>query len=266
VDFDRLLPMAEKHGLFLIEDSAHAHGTEWKGHKVGALATAGTFSFQMSKSLPCGEGGAVVTDDKSFYERAMLLHNIGRTMESRQYGHVVVASNYRLSEFQAAVLNGQLRKLPAQVDRKHENGEWLAAELEKIGGIRPLRRDPRVTKRGYYFFVMRYDSGEFEGLPRDRFLEAVKAEGMEMFPAYGMPIYGNRAYQREGAGNTGPVRIPSLNAGPDYDNLHLPAAERFCREEQVVLLHQWLLAERSELQKVLDAIAKVKENATELVA
>ncbi len=265
VDFDRLLPIAEKHGLFLIEDCAHAHGTEWKGRKVGATGKAGTFSFQMSKSLPGGEGGMVLTDDEGLYERAMLLHNIGRSMESRKYGHVVVASNLRLSEFQGAVLSGQLRKLPAQVDRKHENGEWLAAELTRMGGLRPLKRDPRVTKRGYYFFVMRYDQSAFGGVPRGRFLEAMEAEGMDMFAGYEMPLYRNRAYQKEGRGNTGPVRVPSLNPGPDYDHMSLPVAERFCREEQVVMLHHWLLAERSELQKVVDAVAKVREHAEELL-
>lgn len=265
VDFDRLLPLAEKHGLFLIEDAAHAHGSEWKGRKVGAIGNAGTFSFQMSKSLPAGEGGAVLTDDEEFYQRAMLLHNIGRSLESRLYGHVVVASNYRLSEFQAALLESQLRKLPDQVDRKHENGDWLAAELEKIGGMRPLKRDPRVTKRGYYFFVMRYDEEQFKGVSRDRFVEAVKAEGMDMFPGYGRPLYANRAYRKEGRGNTGPVRVPSLNPGPDYDNMHLPVAARFCYQEQVIMLHHWLLAERSELQKVVETVAKVKEHVEELV-
>jgi len=187
-------------------------------------------------------------------------------MKAREYGHEIVASNYRLSEFQGALLNSQLAKLPGQVERKHENGEWLAAELEKIGGVRPLKRDPRVTKRGYYFFVMRYDKEHFKGVHRDRFLEAMNAEGMAMlFEAYGRPLHHNRAFQKAGRGNTGPVRVPSLNPGPDYDNLHLPVAEQFCYEEQVIMLHEWLLADRSELQKLVDAVAKVKENAEELL-
>ncbi|HUU53277.1 MAG TPA: DegT/DnrJ/EryC1/StrS family aminotransferase [Armatimonadota bacterium] len=266
VDFDRLLPIAKKHDLVFIEDCAHAHGTEWKGRKVGALGTAGTFSFQMSKSLPGGEGGAVLMDDDALYEQARLLHNIGRGTAPREYGHVLVASNYRMSEFQAAVLSSQLKKLPAQVERKHENGEWLASELEKIGGLRPLKRDPRITKRGYYFFVMRYDPEQFQGAPRERFAAAIEAEGMDMlWEAYQMPLYANRAFQKAGRGNTGPVRVPSLNPGQDYDNLHLPVSERFCYEEQLVMGHEWLLSERAELQKLVRAVAKVKENAAELV-
>ena len=264
MDFDRLLPLAEKHGLWLLEDAAHAHGSEWKGRKVGAHGLAGTFSFQMSKSLPGGEGGAVLTNDEDFYERAMLLHNIGRGLEAPKYGHTVVASNYRLSEFQGALLSSQLRKLPAQVETKHSNGEWLATELDRIGGVRPLKRDSRITQRGYYFFVMRYDKDEFQGVHRDRVVEALQAEGIEARPAYGRPIYANRAYQKEGRGSTGPVRVPSLNPGQDYDNLHLPVAERFCYEEQIIILHHWLLAERPELQKLLDALVKIKENAAEL--
>jgi hypothetical protein len=138
--------------------------------------------------------------------------------------------------------------------------------LTRIGGIRPLKRDPRVTKRGYYFFVMRYDREEFGGAPRDRFVDAMQAEGMDVFPAYDIPIYANRAYHQAGRGNTGPVRVPSLNPGPDYDNMHLPVAERFCREEQVVMLHHWLLADGPQLQKVVDAIVKIKDNAEELLS
>jgi len=91
------------------------------------------------------------------------------------------------------------------------------------------------------------------------------AEGMDMFAGYAMPLYRNRAYQKEGRGNTGPVRVPSLNPGPDYDHMSLPVSERFCRDEQVVMLHHWLLAERGELQKVVDAVAKVREHAEELL-
>jgi len=267
VDFDRLVPIAEKHGLALIEDCAHAQGTEWKGRKVGAIGTAGSFSFQMSKALPGGEGGCVVTNDSELHERALLLHNIGRGYGEREYGHLVIASNYRLSEFQGALLASQLEKLPAQVDRKSDTGDWLAAELAKIGGIQALPREPRITKRGYYFFIMRYDSAAFKGVKRDRFLEAMHAEGITMlFDAYGRPLYHNRAFQSAGRGNTGPVRVPSLNPGPDYDNLHLPVAERICYEEQVVLPHKWLMADRSELEKLLAAVAKVKDNAAELLS
>jgi dTDP-4-amino-4,6-dideoxygalactose transaminase len=265
IDFDRLVPIAQKHGLSLIEDCAHAHGTEWRGRKVGAIGRAGTFSFQMSKSLPGGEGGIVLTDDDELFERALLLHNIGRSMKLREYGHVVVASNYRLSEFQGAILGSQLKKLPPQIERKHENGEWLAAELSRIGGLRPLKRDPRITKRGYYFFILWYEKEEFGGAPRERFVEALNAEGPALlWDGYGRPLYQNRAYQKEGRGNTGPVRVPSLNPGPDYDNMHLPVSERFCYEQQLVMLHDWLLADRSELQKLVDAVAKIKENKDEL--
>lgn len=266
-DFDRLLPLAEQHGVFLMEDSAHAHGSEWRGRKVGTEGLAGTFSFQMSKSLPGGEGGMVLTNDEDLYQRALLLHNIGRDPSSHAYGHVAIASNLRLSEFQAAVLNCQLEKLPDQVERKYENGEWLAAELTRIGGLLPLKRDPRITKRGYYFFVMRYDKDQFGGASRDRFLEAMEAEGIGMlFDAYERPVYRNGAFLPEARSNTGPVRVPALNPGPDYGNLRLPVAERFCAEEQVVMLHESLLADRRELQKILDSVAKIKEHAEELRA
>jgi len=265
-DLDRLTSIAKKHDLVLVEDCAHAQGSEWQGRKVGAIGRVGTFSFQMTKALPAGEGGCVVTDDSELYERSLLLHNIGRGYGEREYGHLVVASNYRLSEFQSALLSSQLAKLPEQVDRKHENGDWLAGGLTDLGGIHALPRDPRITKRGYYFFVMRYDSAAFKGVPRNRFVEAMHAEGMTMlFDAYGRPLHQNRAFQSDGRGNTGPVRVPSLNPGPDYDNLRVPVAEKFCSEEQVVLPHHWLLADRPELAKLVSAMEKVKHHAEELI-
>jgi dTDP-4-amino-4,6-dideoxygalactose transaminase len=263
VDFDRILPIVEEHGLILIEDCAHAQGTEWKGQKVGTFGHVGAFSFQETKSFTAGEGGIVLTDDQEIAERARLLHNIGRVVGRPGYEHHMLASNYRMLELQAALLLAQLRRYQRdQVKVKHENGKLLAEGLRNIGGVEPLKQDERITQRGYYFFVIRYDSEQFGGVHRDRFLEALKAEGVPCGAGYGIPLYRQPAFKRE---RIEPLLPESSKPWPDYENMYLPMAERFCAEEQITLPHQVLFADRPDLEMIFNAIAKIKANAAELV-
>ena len=260
IDFDAILPILKKNKLVLIEDAAHAHGTEWKGHKVGAIGDMGCFSFQQSKSLTSGEGGAVLTNNSKLAKEAGLIHNIGRAVGEGRYNHYLLSSNYRMTEFQGALLLSQMRRLPEQTERKHKNGEFLAAELRKIGGIEPLKRDPRVTKRGYYFFVMRYDETQFGNVSRAKFLEALEAEGVPARIGYGV-LYKQPAFRRSAIEKVLSKHIVHI---PDYEHLYLPVAERLSDKEEVVLSHQVLLSNRSGIQMIIDAIAKIKENVEEL--
>jgi len=263
VDFDALSPIVEKHRLLFVEDCAHAQGTEWRGKKVGAQGHLGAFSFQQSKALTAGEGGIVLTNDSTLAEQARLYHNIGRVLGHPGYEHRVLASNYRLPELSAALLLSQLSRLPEQIERRIVGASFLAEGLESIGGLKPLKKDPRVTRRGYYFMVLRYDRKQFHDVPLGRFLEALKAEGVPCASGYGMPLCKQPAFRREYVAEL--LRRP-IEEIPDYPNLHLPVAERFCAEEQVTLPQAVLLAEPSELQLIVDAVAKVKEHAGPLYA
>jgi len=259
-NFDEILPIIEKHNLFLIEDCAHAHGTEWKGRKVGAIGDMGGFSFQESKSLAAGEGGIVLTDSDELAEKAKLIHNIGRVVGRPGYEHYILSSNKRMTEFQAALLLSKLKTFPQQVEKKHLNGEYLASRLKKIGGVDPLRRDSRITKRGYYYFVIRYDPEEFGGLPKEKFLQALNAEGVPAGCGYGMPLYRQPAFKEENLRGVIPKGIQT----PDYENLYLPGAEEFTAKE-ITLPHSILLAEREALDLIVSSIEKIKENVEELL-
>lgn len=262
IDFDKILPIVRRHKLFLLEDAAHAHGTAWKGKKVGAIGDMGSFSFQESKALTSGEGGIVLTDKKQLAEKARLIHNIGRVMGKPGYGHVLLSSNYRLSEFQGAVLLSQMERLKEDVELKHRNGKYLNKCLRQIGGLRPLKEDERITKRGYYFFVLRYLKEAFEGVSRGKFLEALKAEGIARIGCgYGRPLYRQRAFRKENIKYLLPDKIGPI---PDYENLNLPQSEKFC-VEQIAVSHVILLSPREEIEKLLEAFSKVKENIKELL-
>ncbi len=262
VDFDIIVPIAKKHNLLLVEDAAHAHGTEWKKRKVGAIGDFGSFSFQESKSLTAGEGGIVLTNNEELAEKARLIHNIGRKVGISDYLHLILSSNYRMTEFQGALLLSQMQHLPEWTQLKHKRGEYLATELHKIGGVEPLKRDSRVTRRGYYFFIIRYNEGEFKGLSRDKFIEALNAEGVPCSAAYGVPLYKNPAFKKE---NLKGIWAKGIGPIPDYERLCLPVAEKFCTHQQVVLPHTVLMADHSGIQMIIDSISKIKDNVEELV-
>ena len=259
-NFDEILPIVRKHDLFLIEDCAHAHGTEWKGRKVGAIGDMGGFSFQQSKSMTAGEGGMVLTNDEELADKARLIHNIGRVMGRPGYEHFILSSNYRMTEFQAALLLSKMKVLPQEVETKHSNGEYLAERLRKVGGVEPLRRDSRITKRGYYFFVVRYNPKEFNGLPKEKFLQALKAEGVPASLGYGMPLYKQPAFRKENLKGV----IPKEGQVPEYENLYLPGSEKFIAGE-ITLPHPILLADKEALDLIVSSVDKIKENVKELL-
>jgi dTDP-4-amino-4,6-dideoxygalactose transaminase len=261
IDFDRLLPLASQHGLHLIEDAAHAQGSAWRGRPVGAIGAFGSFSFQESKALPSGEGGIILTNDDALAERARLLHNIGRRTDRPGYLHYALASNYRLSELQAALLLTQFARLPEEVEARDAFGRLLDAGLAETGVLLPQRRDERVTRRGYYFAIYRYQQDALDGIPRDAFLTALRAEGVPASLAYGMPVYRYAAFSPE-ALRSSPLR--GLEHVPAYHQLHLPVTERISRQEQVTIPHQILLAGPEGARQIVDAVTKIAERRDDL--
>ena len=264
-DMDRIMEIAKKHNLLIVEDCAEAHGSEWRGQKVGTIGDMGAFSFQMGKPLTCGEGGIVTTNDEGLAAKCYAYHNLGRLPGAPLYEHSVVAWNYRMTEFQGAILLGQMTRLREQTEIRYQNGEYLARELEKIGGVQALKRDLRVTKRGYYFYFIRYNSKEFGGLPRSKFMESLNAEGIDTHTAHNQPLYKNKVFVEMYFGRTGcPVRCPIYGKEINYSKVHCPQAERIYAEE-VVSLGKDFLIYRENVDLIIAAIRKIKENLSELI-
>ena len=145
VNLDALLAIAKRHNLVLIEDAAHAHGAEYKGRRVGAIGQMGMFSFQSSKNLCSGEGGIVLTNHDDLAERLRSIHNCGRRVGRAWYEHFTIGGNYRLSEFQGAVLNAQWTRFDEQTTTRDANGKYLAERIARIPGLYPQRRGPEHT-------------------------------------------------------------------------------------------------------------------------
>jgi dTDP-4-amino-4,6-dideoxygalactose transaminase len=157
-DMDRITALAQKHNLAVIEDAAHAHGCEWKGKRAGSLNSLfSSFSFQASKNMTCGEGGIVCTNDHRLAVACDSLTWAGRKVGRPWYEFHRLGWNYRLTEFQAAILRCQLRRLDEQNRLRMKNAKSLSGKLGEIDGIRPLVQDSRTTVHGYHIYMFRYD-------------------------------------------------------------------------------------------------------------
>lgn len=243
-DMDGVMAAARRHGLRVVEDAAQAHGAAWRGTPVGAIGDVGTFSFQSSKAINAGEGGMMVTNDPDVEELLWSYRNVGRRKGGEWYEHVRLGWNLRLTEFQAAVLLEQLRRFPGQRAHRAESAEYLSARLEAIPGIVPLRVPEGVTAHTWYSYHFRWLGEADGGLPKLRFSEALRAEGIPNFHGY-VPLDRNEAVRAEIA------RLGGAEPAP------CPAAARAADHEVLMLSLPILMGSHDDLDQVADAVAKV---------
>lgn len=253
-DMDAFTALANKHNLALIEDAAQAHGSEWRGRKVGSIGTAGSFSFQLSKNMSAGEGGAIVTDDDELAEKIWSIHHIGRRKDGLWYGHYVLSSNYRMTDWQAAILREQLKRLDGQIDVRERNVSYLNSALGDLEGISSFQRDSRATRITHHLYMFRYDSGAFGNLPKNSFVDALAAEGIPAHSGY-TPIQKQPLFQTD--------EVNRISSGIDYSAVKLPEADRAC-EETVWITQNALLGTEKDMNDIKSAILKIRDNRGEL--
>ncbi len=275
-DMDEVLRIAKKHNLFVIEDCAHKHGGEWNGKKAGSIGDIGSFSYQLSKHLTAGEGGTVTTNSFELYEKLDALRNCGRRPEPEttvkadkgegvyfDAGNFCQSGNFRITEFQAAILIEGLKRLPAQNQVRDENGIYLNSLIKSIPGIIPMRRDARETKEAYFNFSFRYDQAGFKGLPVAKFRAALTAEiGIEVAASY-TPLNKCSLY----VPLTKPARH-KLNeeywAAIDPTRFALPVCDKIHFEGSACIHHKILMGTKADMELVAAAIQKVYDNAGSL--
>lgn len=263
-DLDGLKRICKKHDLVLIEDCAHAHGAKWRGKGIGSHGDFGSFSFQSSKLMTSGEGGIVLTSNKEYEEKLQSIVNCGRKEWGyNSYKGRVFGNNYRISELQAAVLIGQLKKLNSLTARREENGEYLTDLLQDIKGIKTLKIDKRVTTRTHYQYVFKYDPRGFKGLHRDRFLQALAAEGIMADGDFYEPIQARPGF------SPSLKQFPFLKKrypkGITKDVAHTPVTQKAAYEEAVWLHYPYLMGAMKDVKDVVRAILKVQANVDELL-
>jgi dTDP-4-amino-4,6-dideoxygalactose transaminase len=254
--------LARRHNLRIIEDAAHAHGARWQGKAVGAWGDAGTFSFQAFKLATAGEGGMIVTRSAGVADFCWSYCNQGRRRDGGWFEHVRLGTNYRLTGFQAAVLAAQLRRLPRQTEIRAANLAYFRSRLAEFPGLTLAPDDPRAERNPHYLIIFRYHPEHFGGLPRDRAIQALQAEGIPFKPSYPYPLYRNPLFRKE-SGLL--ARYPGWHAAQDYENLNLPEAERSCRDA-LWLNHEVFLGNEGDVDDILRAIEKLHRHAPSLLA
>jgi dTDP-4-amino-4,6-dideoxygalactose transaminase len=243
-DMDGVMGAAGRHGLRVVEDAAQAHGAAWRGRPVGAIGDVGVFSFQSSKPINAGEGGIMLTDDAELDELLWSYRNVGRRRGGEWYEHVRLGWNLRMTEFQAAVLLGQMHRMPEQQAQRTKAAAYLDAGLAAIPGVVPVKVPEGVTAHSWYTYHWRWLGADEGGLPKAEFSRALAAEGIPVFGGY-VPLNRNRAVVDE---------IQRLG-GREPDAC--PNAERAAADEVMVFALPMLMGTTADLDDVVAAVDKV---------
>jgi dTDP-4-amino-4,6-dideoxygalactose transaminase len=264
-DVDAVMAIASKRNLPVIEDACQSHLAEWKHRKVGTWGQAGCFSFQASKNLNSGEGGAILSNDEAFIEKCYTFHNnsSGRSRPSIGAEYTVPGLNLRLTEFQAAMLLSQMTRLEAQSKRREGNAAYLTSLLREIPGIHPARWTEGCTRNAYHLYMFRYDARQFNALTREAFLKALRAEGVPASGGYKplnrepflKNVLESRTY-RNVYGQKHLSRVMDMN-------LSCPQNDRLC-SEAVWLTQNMLIGKRSDMDQIAEAVNKIRSSSARL--
>jgi perosamine synthetase len=260
-DMGRIMEIAKKHDLKVIEDAAQAHLAEYKGKKLGMIGDVGCFSFQSSKTIACGEGGGIVGNNEDLMDKCYTVHNHGT---SRQGRTEVAGPKYRMNEFEAAVLLGQWDGVEERFARRNENAARLTYRLKDVPGIRPQKLYKGTESGSFYLYPMSYLKEEFGDIDRDIFLKALRAEGVSLSP------YIKNGLHKE-------PWIEHILAQPVYKKMfskkrlreyreqcECPMCDQVCREMAMIWASGPLLAAKEDMDDIADAITKVYENRDKL--
>lgn len=257
-DMDAIMAIAEKHNLVVIEDSAHAHGAQWRGMGAGAIGDFGSFSLQSAKTLTTGEGGVLLCKDRKMAERVSSIIDCGRPKDPAGV-EFTMGANLRLSEVQAALGLVALERFPAQFEERAAMADYLEEGLSEISGISLLKRDLRLTRRSLYRYVFKIDA-EFFGVKHDLFCQALSAEGIPVDTGY-------PAMNHYDLFQPALSRLPVPSAFPEYfvfDKMSLPNVERASQVESVWMGESLFRAGTAGIDDLIAGVRKLAENRDEL--
>jgi len=262
-DMDKILAIAKKHNLVVVEDACQAHLGEWRKKKLGSVGNLGCFSFQAGKSLCGGEAGAVIGNDENLMARVDAYTNNGR--DPRGQRRTFPGSNFRLTPFVAAILLGQIRRLEAQSTLRDENSAHLEKLLSGIKGVRPTKKYPGQTRRAYYEYGLIYEKQYFDGLPKARFQEAMRAEGIGFGNGIDSSLHLNPFIETY-LNLRGFQKLFSKERLDKYRKENLcPVNEHIGKETGLSLGQRVFLGTKKDMEDIVTAIIKVQKNASKLL-
>lgn len=260
---ERIMAIARQHSLTVIEDAAQAHLSEYQGKKLGTIAPLGCFSFQSSKTIACGEGGAIIGDDEELMDKCYTVHNHGTSRRGRTE---VIGPKYRMNEFEAAVLLAQLAGAQERFVRRNQNAAYLTARLKGCPGIVPQKLYEGTASGSFYLYAMSYQKEHFKEAERSQFLKAVEAEGVSLSPYIERGLHREpwvdhivktKAYQKT---------LPARRLEQYRAEMSCPNCDRVCDEMVMIWASGPLLGTPADMDDIANAILKVYENRDKLPA
>ena len=268
-DIPRIMQIAEKYDLIVVEDACQAWLAEINYKKMGTFGHAGCFSFQNSKNMPIGEGGAIVSDDDEFMDRCYSYHNFGNPYGTMvgdfNAGTIIAGTKLRITEYQAAIGLAQLKRLESQTTTRSANAEYLKSQIIDIPGIIPYKLYPNVTRAVFHLFPFRYKKEEFGGLQREIFLKSLNAEGIPCFSGYKpnnkMPYLDN-AFKSKNFQKM--YSAQELDFAKYLEQNQCPENDQLCDEEAVWFTQNMLLGDKSDMDDIASAIEKIQKNADKI--
>lgn len=260
-DLDSILEIGKQKNTPVLEDACQAHLGEWRGRKVGTWGAAGCFSFQASKNLNAGEGGAILTSSSDLVERAYAFHNNSnrRKADAPFDGRGL---NLRMTEFQGALLVSQMARIEEFAKKRDENAKYLDSMLRQIPGITPQKNHDGCTRSAWHLFMLRYDSGRFNGLARARFLKALQAEGITCSSGY-TPLNKSESVMRALA-TKGYQRIFGKKILEEWkERNQCPQNDKLC-EQAVWFTQNMLIGSRADMEQIAEAIKRIQTWSADL--
>ncbi len=260
-DMGSIMVIAKKHSLRVIEDSCQAHLAQYGGKRLGTIGDVGCFSFQTSKTIACGEGGGIIGNDEELMDRCFTVHNHGT---SRRGATERIGPKYRMNEFQAAVLLGQLPGVMERHVRRNENAAYLTGRMKEIPGLTPQKLYDGTGSGAFYIYGMSYHKERFNDADRETFFKALRAEGVGLggYIAQGLhrePWVENVLASKVYKGMYSARRLKQYR-----DEIACPNCDRVCQEAAIIWASGPLLASKDDMGEVADAIQKVYENRDQL--
>ncbi len=262
-DMGRIMAIAKKHNLKVIEDAAQAHLAEYGGKRLGTIGDVGCFSFQSSKTIACGEGGAIIGDDEELMDKCYTVHNHGT---SRRGSTEVAGPKYRMNEFEAAVLLGQLSGVQERFARRNENAAYLSARLKDVPGVVPQKLYEGTASGSFYLYPMSYLKEQFNDVPRSTFLKAVDAEGVSLSPYIKQGLHKEPWIENILSQKVYKKMFSQERLQKYRDEKDCPNCDKVCEEMAMIWASSPLLGTKEDMADIADAIEKVYANRDKLTS
>lgn len=260
-NMERIMEIAKKHNLKVIEDSCQAILAEYQGKMVGLIGDVGCFSFQTSKVFCCGEGGAIVSNNEELMDKCYTVMNHGTAKNGRT---TTIGSKYRMNEFEGAVLLGQMPGVKDRHAIRNKNAKYLTEKLKDFPGLVPQKLYKGTTAGSFYLYTWSYKKEHFNNAPRDKFLKAVAAEGIGLSPyiANGLhrePWTDHIQTLPEYKTMFGAARLKKFR-----EELILPKCDQVCQDMVMLWASGPLLGSQDDMDDIINAIMKVYDNRDKL--